>query len=168
MGYTLLGPALRRRRCSASGHGSQLLAVRARDALGVKLGLITTGLLQHGFEEGLDLASAARLRRDRAGLRRVPLEALCRSRRPCWPTPTRSPAGARPSTSAGLRSARSRSTARRSSPDPAEAAAYGERARRACGSPSGSASPPHAARRAARRAGPDDRTPCWVVTPFPP
>jgi sugar phosphate isomerase/epimerase len=133
----------------------------------VQLGLITTGILQHGFEEGLDVA--ARLELDA-------IELGCGGFHPktyADPAALLADAGAlgrwrEAIEERGLAISALAVHGTPLAPDPAEAARYAKEFDDACllaerigvdrltllaGLPGG---------------GPGDRTPCWVVTPFPP
>ena len=166
MGYTLLGlPS------DAALLGSALVQILADSRHGgagaVRLGVITTGLLTHGFEDGLDLVQ-------RIGFDAIELGcAGFHSKAYCEPEQLL----ADPDLFSRWRDAIERRGLEISalavhgaplSPDPQEAATYDAEYRRACmlaerlgvsrltllaGLPEG---------------GPGDRTPCWVVTPFPP
>ena len=132
----------------------------------MKLGLITTGILQHGFEEGLDVAQALAL---------DTLEPGCGG---FHPKTYADPAALLADPSALARwseaiAARGLAVSALAihgaplAPDPAEAAVYAREFEDTC--------------RLAQRIGvdrltllaglpggaPGDRTPCWVVTPFP-
>ena len=166
LGYTLLGlPS----DAGLLGQAmTEVLGSGARRAERMKLGLITTGILQHDFEAGLDLAARLGFECIEVGCARLPLQALRRSRGAARRR-RRPRALARGVRRALARDQRARRPRRRRSRPTREAAArYGREFDAAC--------------RLAERIGVDrltllaglpegaagDRTPTWVTTPFPP
>jgi sugar phosphate isomerase/epimerase len=133
----------------------------------VRLGVITTGLLTHGFDEGLDLVERIGFDAIELGCAGFHSKAYCEPEQ-LLADPELFSRWRHAIESRGLEISALAVHGAPLSPDPTEAAAYDAEYRRACllaerlgvtrltllaGLPEG---------------GPGDRTPCWVVTPFPP
>jgi sugar phosphate isomerase/epimerase len=133
----------------------------------VRLGVITTGLLTHGFEDGLDLVQRLGFQAIELGCAGFHSKAYCEPDR-LLADPELLARWREAIEQRGLEISALAVHGAPLAPDPGEAAAYDAEYRRACALAERLGVTRVTLLAGLPEGGPGDRTPCWVVTPFPP